>query len=282
MKTKLERSDVRRDEQINFHIYGVTISIRAEKISQLEEVYRQLGKVFPHGMEKYDGRRIEFRFSISWIKNGGYELYRNDEKLMGISNRTLFFEAVESQIRLTIAEFARAKVFLHAGVVGWKNRAIVIPARSFSGKSTLVAELIKKGAVYYSDEYAVLDVDGNVQPFPRWLSIRSKTPPFAQTDQPVESFGAVAGTVAIPVGLILIAKYDGKKKTPLRWQPKRLSGGQGMMEILPHTMPIRNKPKFVLGVLNKLVNRAIIVKTVRGEAAEFAETLLNYFEYQTP
>ena len=282
MNTILRQSDFRRDGRINFQTYGVTISVRADKISQLEEVFRQLKKVFPGGLEKYDGRQVEFDFSIRWTKTGGYELSRNDEKLIALLDRTLFFETVESQIRLTIAEFAREKVFLHAGVVAWKDRAIVIPAKSFSGKSTLVAELIKKGAVYYSDEYAVLNRDGDVQPFPKWLSIRSRTAPFAQTDQPVESFGATAGTVPLPVGLILIARYDGKKKLPRKWQPKRLSDGQGMMEILPHTMPIRNKPKFVLEVLSKLISRAIIVKTVRGEAADFAEAILDYFECHTP
>ncbi len=178
----------------------------------------------------------------------------------------------------TVAEFADSKVFLHAGVVGWKNRAIVIPARSWSGKSTLVAELIKKGAVYYSDEYAVLDADGNVHPFPKWISLRPPKPPYTQLDYAVESFGGVAGSEPIQVGLVLITKYRKDKKLPKKWQPRRLSGGRGIMEILPHALPVRNKPKFVLEVLNKLTTRAIIVKTVRGEADEFVVALLNYFE----
>jgi len=282
MNTKLTRQVLRNEGEINFQIYGVTIGIRAEKIAYLEEVQRHLAKVFPAGLEKYDGRRIEFLFSIRRTKSIGYEMYRNDEKLVDNDNKTIFFAAVESQVRITIAEFARSKVFLHAGVVGWKNRAIVIPATSFSGKSTLVSELVKKGAVYYSDEYAVLDADGSVQPFPKWLSIRSKVKPFTPTVQAVESFGGIAGTATIPVGMVLIAKFDRKKKTLSNWQPKLLSGGQGIMEILPHTLPIRNKPKFALEVLNKLAARAIIVKTIRGEAVEFAETLLNYFDHQTP
>ena len=43
-------------------------------------------------------------------------------------------------------------------IVTWgRGRAIVIPGRTFSGKSTLVAELVRAGATYYSDEYAVED-----------------------------------------------------------------------------------------------------------------------------
>ena len=78
--------------------------------------------------------------------------------------------------------------------------------------------------------------------------------------------------------MVLIARYQSGKKIPRRWKPKRLTQGEAIMEIIPHTLPIRNKPKFVLEVLNKLTDRAIIVRTIRGEAAEFAETLLGYFE----
>jgi hypothetical protein len=50
------------------------------------------------------------------------------------------------------------------------------------------------------------------------------------------------------------------------------------MEMLSHTIPIRYNPKFSLKVLNKTANRAIIVKTKRGDARDFAKKLLNFFE----
>jgi len=50
------------------------------------------------------------------------------------------------------------------------------------------------------------------------------------------------------------------------------------MELLSHTISIRYNPKFSLKVLNKTVNRAIIVKTKRGEAKKFAVKLLSFFE----
>ncbi|HLM60633.1 MAG TPA: hypothetical protein VK308_07515, partial [Pyrinomonadaceae bacterium] len=224
---------------------------------------------------------VEYLFVIEKVEGGGLRLYRNGEIVIpNVPAKDTFFEMVESQIRVTIAEFAHSKVFLHAGVVGWKGKAIVIPALSFSGKTTLVAELAKKGALYYSDEYAVLDSDGNVQPFPKWLSLRGIINDYVQQDHPVESLGGVTGTETISVGMVLIAKYNKEKKIPKQWRPRRLSRGEGIMEILPHTLPIRNNPKFVLDVLNKLASRAIIVKTVRGEAKEFSDTLLNYFERQ--
>src|SRR5258708_16040074 len=73
-------------------------------------------------------------------------------------------EAFESHVQLTVAEHAPRRIFVHAGVVGWKDRAILIPGLSQSGKTTLVDQLIRAGATYYSDEYAVLDERGRDHP----------------------------------------------------------------------------------------------------------------------
>jgi len=281
MDKKTKRSELLTDNQLKFQSFGVKIGVKAEKSVHLKKVLGELEKIFPNGIEKIYDEEVEHQFYIKSKNGGTSELYRDGEKIFESLVGENFYEAVESQIRITIAEFAVGKVFLHAGVVGWKDRAIIIPAQSWSGKSTLVAELVKKGALYYSDEYAVLDREGNVEPFPKWLSLRGISGEYTQVDCPVKSLGGVAGTKTLPVGMVLIARYNKAKKVPQKWKPKRLSGGQGMMEILRHTVPIRNKPKFVLEVLKKLTTRAIIVKTVRGEAKEFAETLLNYFEFQT-
>jgi len=284
MSKQIIRNDFIDGRRIKFQAFGVKIGIEAEKTLYLEKIYRLLEKTFPSGFETVAQREIEYRFIIKsnkMDKGERFELFRNDERLIEDAGGEFFFQMVESEVRITVAEFAVSRVFLHAGVVAWRNRAIIIPAKSFSGKSTLVAELVKKGAIYYSDEYAVLDAAGKVQPFPKWLSLRGIIDPYTQLDCSVESIGGIAGTKPIPVGMVLIAQYKKEKKIPKIWKPRRLSGGQAMMEILPHTLPIRNKPKFVLEVLNKLTSRAIIVKTVRGEAKDFADTLLRYFELQT-
>src|SRR5262252_9289207 len=56
-------------------------------------------------------------------------------------------------IELSLAECASTGVFVHAGVVAWRNAAMVVPGTSHAGKSTLIAELVRCGARYYSDEY---------------------------------------------------------------------------------------------------------------------------------
>jgi len=72
-----------------------------------------------------------------------------------------------------IAETAHDRFFVHAGVVGWNGRAIVIPGQSKIGKTTLVEEFLRIGATYYSDEFAVFDRRGYVHPFARPLRVRT-------------------------------------------------------------------------------------------------------------
>ena len=87
---------------------------------------------------------VKYQFVVESKKDISFGVYLNDEKLFENQSRELSFNMLESRIRITIAEFAAEKVFLHAGVVSWKGRAIILPATSFSGKTTLVAELVKK------------------------------------------------------------------------------------------------------------------------------------------
>ena len=62
------------------------------------------------------------------------------------------------------------------------------------------------------------------------------------------------------------------------WQPKVLSAGQGILEILEHVVPIRYNPKFSIKVLNQVANRAIIAKTLRGDVSKSVDLILDFFE----
>ncbi|MDQ2746970.1 MAG: hypothetical protein M3T96_06905 [Acidobacteriota bacterium] len=284
MSKKMRREDFIGGDRLRFRKYEVEIEVRAANALWLAAVYASLERVFPNGLDLPAAERAAkaaHQFTIEAKENGALVFLAGGEYQFEVIEHAVFFEMVESRLRLTIAEFAVGKVFLHAGVVGWRGRAIILPGRSFAGKTTLVAELVKKGAAYYSDEYAVLNGDGAVEPFPKWLSMRGIIDEWTQVDCPVEAFGGTNAVETIPAALVLFAEYRKNQKSPRRWQPQKLSPGAAVMEILPHSLSIRNNPRFVLDVLNKLVHRAIIIKTVRGEAVNFAETLLGYFESQT-
>jgi hypothetical protein len=262
--------------QIFIKVYGVKICIETNKKTLLNVLSNEIIKTIPVKFEFTDPQISDHIFYIESKEDKMYEFHKNEDSI-GRLSKSQMMDLFNSRLRLTVAEFAVSKVFLHAGVVAWKGRAIIIPAESFRGKTTLVAELVKKGALYYSDEYAVLNKNGFVQSFPKPLSLRVTEDKYAQTDYSVESLGGRAGKKNIPVGMVLITKFDSRLTTK-KWKPKLLSAGNGVMEIIPHTISIRNNTKFALNVLNKVASRAIIVKSKRGEAKEFVDLLINFFE----
>jgi hypothetical protein len=163
---------------------------------------------------------------------------------------------------------------VHAGVVGWKGGAIVLPAKSFQGKTTLVAELVRNGATYLSDEYAIFDENGLVHPFPRLLAVRGIEGEYIQTDVSVDELGGTFTHGPLPVKLIVCTEF----REGAVWKPELLSKGLGVIEMVPHTIPIRFNPDFSLKVLKRIVNRAIIAKSFRNDAKEFSKILLNFFD----
>lgn len=253
--------------------FGTKIRVEVTRADILEEVKKTLSIELPERYEFVENEFVNHVFSLNHTRKG-YGLDKNGKNLFSGLSREDIIRYFGREIRITVAEFAKNKVFLHAGVVGYKGKAIIIPGSSYMGKTTLVTELIKKGALYYSDEYAVLDQDGLVHPYPKMLSVRGIINDTTQVDLPIESFGGVAGEAIVPVGLILITEYD----LEAGWNVDYLSPGQGIMEMLNHTIPIRHKPKFTLEVLNRVANNAIIAKIKRGEAAEFAGLLLKFFD----
>lgn len=264
--------------QISFQSFGVKIGVRADSSELVSAVKNDLGIINPGGFEIIDDAQIGHLFEIKPEKNNSIEVFKDGELLTLWEPDRDILPYLQSQLRLTVAEYAESKVFLHAGAVSWNGKAILLPAKSFSGKSTLVAELVKRGALYYSDDFAVLDEEGFLHPFHRQISLRGFEDKYKQVDFTVESLGGKASHEPIPVGIVLITEYKDGKKNPKNWKPQVLSEGRGIMEILSHTIPIRYNPKFSLEVLNKVSKRAIICKSQRGDASDFASLLLNFFE----
>lgn len=262
------------EHEFRFVAYGVKIGIESNRADVLERAVKIARKSLVDNIKPIGSENVDHILGVTLDDDGTFTIYQNGERnTFGDSDQKIF-KFFGSLVRLTIAEFAPDKVFLHAGVVTWKGKAIVMPANSFQGKSTLVAELLKQGADYYSDEYAIFDENGNVHPFPRDLAVRGIESEFVQTEVSARSLGAETGAGPVPVGMVLITSYspDGE------WKPELISEGQGVMEMIPHTIPIRVNPDFSLKVLKIIVNRAIIAKSLRNDAKEFSKILLNFFD----
>ena len=256
--------------------YGVRIGIRSNDPAALDRVCRHL----PSEWENASSAVVDRVYSILI---GGKDaranvrrlnlLYGDHVRLARSFDLDVVFETLESDLRLFVAELAKHRIFVHAGVVGWKGKAIVIPGRSYSGKSTLVAELVRAGASYYSDEYAVLDSRGRVHPFEKPLEIREEGE-FTQTKVTVDELGGFLGTKPLPVGLVLMTQF----KSGARWRPRKLSPGRGVLELLFNTVSARRSPEKALATLQQVTARAEVLKGVRGNASDVVPRVLERIE----
>lgn len=203
-----------------------------------------------------------------------YFMELNGEDLGDTETEWVFLKYFDTRIRLLIAEHALGFVFMHAGVVAWNDKILIFPADSYSGKTTLVHEFVKKGAVYYSDEYAVFDRYGNVYPFPRMLSVRDEGGNYIKSDVSVESLGGIKGVDPKPVSLVLLTKY----RCRARWRPVILTPGLGLMKMMPQAISLRFHSKFTIEVLNQITKRAIIAESLRSGATTTVNKIIDFVD----
>ncbi|HLA96748.1 MAG TPA: hypothetical protein VK612_13585 [Pyrinomonadaceae bacterium] len=262
------------ENEFRFESYGVKIGIECDRIELLRRAEAVIRKSLVGKIKDIENSEVDHTFGITLDDNRTYTLYQNGEKNTHGDSERNFFKFFGSIIRLTVAEFARDLVFVHAGVVGWNGGAIVLPGRSFQGKTTVVAELVRAGATYLSDEYAIFDENGYVHSFPRPLAMRGIEGEYIQTDISVDELGGTFADGPLPVKMIVFTEF----REDAVWIPETLSPGLGIVEMVPHTIPIRFNPEFALKVLKIIVNRAIIAKSFRNDAKEFTKILLNFFD----
>ncbi|MDX6406276.1 MAG: hypothetical protein QOH70_3731 [Blastocatellia bacterium] len=257
---------------MSFTSYGVRIGVRVNDTAILSELSARL----PPGAKAASFAVVDHLYSIigSNTKSGSKvrRLSLAYWNLLRFARSREFegvLDAFESHVQLTVAEYAPRRIFVHAGVVGWNDRAILIPGLSHSGKTTLVDQLIRAGATYYSDEYAVIDERGRVHPYPRALGMRGPGSEQA-TKVRAEDIGATVGLKPLRVGLVVSTNY----KDGARWRPRQVTRGKGVLELMSNTVSARSQPELALTALPAALESARILKGVRGEAAEIVDSIL--------
>lgn len=261
---------------LSLRSYGVRIGISSDDTSILQRVCEHL----PHDWKSTTSATFDRVYSLATEKGPRRNSRRvhvlhggDDLELARSDDLDVVMERFESDVRIFVAEMAKHRVFVHAGVVAWKGKAIVIPGRSYSGKSTLVAELVRAGATYYSDEYAVFDSRGRVHPFAKPLELREEGE-YAQTKVSVAELGGHSGTKPLPVGLVLMTQF----KSGARWRPRKLTSGKGVLEILFNTVSARRNPERAMATLQLVTAQAEVLKGVRGDVAEAVPSILDRVE----
>ena len=261
---------------ISFISFGLRVGVRVSSAELLEPVLAHA----PTGWKSARSPVVERLYSyIAGSTRLGanvrplHLLYANTERLVRTGNPGELLEVFEADLASYVAQAARHWLFVHAGVVGWKGQAIVIPGRSFSGKTTIVKEFLRAGADYFSDEFAILDARGYVHPFPRPLSVREdRGQKPSQKRIGAKELGAKIGRGPLPIGLLLWTQY----KPGAAWRPKILSPARGVLALLDNTLAARNEPRRTLVTLEAAIRRAQSLKSARGEAKGVVESVLQY------
>jgi len=253
-------------ELIVFESFGVMMWLGTNR----REAAERMHEVLPPGWRENHTEMVEGnRFGLIGDKRGGtYRVGLSNVPLAEKVPLDLALEILDSAIRVRVAFEAPDHVFVHAGVVAYEGRALLIPGKSFSGKTRLVASLVRAGATYYSDEFAPIDRDGLVHPYAKPLSIRGDNQ--LQTNHHVATLGGTAGQEPLPVAAVVHTTY----REGAAWEPARLSPAQGALALFGHAVAARDRPEEVLSALTSAVEGATILDGDRGEADELAPLLL--------
>jgi hypothetical protein len=270
-----EKKGERSLQEIAFEAFGVRLAVGATDEAVLERMRSWL----PPGWKPCPESAVEARFVIKPEDTGGaYELIASDNtrdtQLGRAFDLDMLLELLDFQLRVYLGRMSPDTIFVHAGAVAHNGAAMVMPSFSFGGKTTLVAALVRAGAVYYSDEFALIDREGFVHPYAKPLSLREDPNEWPQDHRSVESFGGVAGLEPAPLRLIVITSF----KRGAQWNPQRLSAGAGAAALLERAVPARERTAEVMQTVSRAAERAVVVGSDRGEADEVAPLLLEELE----
>jgi len=261
-----------------FESHGAILGLQADDPAIIEVMKnrlppaaRLLNGVSPFSLFTVKTKKKWWGFAKTQI----YSVYADQLLVARTENLADALNELESQFHFDVALRALPFLFVHAGVVGWKGGAIVLPGRSGSGKSTLVTELLAAGAEYYSDEYAVFDSEGRVYPYPKSLSLREPWASRYGTGKPTAvELGARVGELPVPVRLVAATRYEADAE----WRPEALSGGQTMLRLLDNTITARSRTREAMAIFMRVADGSLGLQGARPSAERIVTGLLKLSE----
>jgi hypothetical protein len=157
---------------------------------------------------------------------------------------------------------------VHAGAVLWGERVLLLPGGTHAGKSSLVTELLRRGATYFSDEYALIDSAGLVYPYPRALLVRNGRP--EQTPMLPVEYNAAVGDAPAPVGLILSLQY----LPECAWSVAAITQSEALLTLLRNTPHILAETPEMVRVFERAVTGVSCYAGTRNEAPDAVDHIL--------
>lgn len=256
---------VRLTRRLVFASFGVPLSISYPR--DLEE---SLQPILPPARDRMRATMVPRQVLVERHGNALLRATVDDGAFIAEGDDPGFvFDILDTFIRGHIASTAPQHVFVHAGAVAVDGVALVLPGPALVGKSTLVAALVRAGAAYLSDEFAVMDPGGNVIAYPRMISLRAPgAGPSTEVDP--RSLGRVATADPHPVGFVVLTGY----RPGMRWNPDSLTPGIAALRVFEHAVTAATRPEESLSVIRRALEGAVVLEGPRGEADELAPPLI--------
>jgi hypothetical protein len=270
--------------EIAFECFGVRIGVSTND----PRVRSQLRDLVPPHTQPCEAAAVEQHFSVA-TEDGGAFTVRCDVR-DGVPARdldvpsyiatdvdlSLALGLLEDQLHSMVAYRAVDRIFINAGAVGFRGRMIVMPAAGLTGKSTLVAALVRAGATYYSDRYAVLDEEGRVHPYATPLRLDDPGGAGISGDGRAP---AVPGEEPLPLGAVVMTGYH----PGAEWQPRQLSAGESVLALMSQTVPGQDRPESSMQAIRRALEaEPVVLSSERDEAEPVARALLAGMDRQFP
>jgi hypothetical protein len=247
------------------HAFGCSIQVATECL----ETYAVLDRyTFPSLPRRTDAVDKPDVFICVARSADQFQLLAND---VVVASACLTISLVPDLIRVldeAILQRLTTLRAVHAGTVLWGGRALLLPGRTHAGKSSLVAELLRRGATYFSDEYALIDSEGLVHPYPRPLLVRNGRP--EQVPMLPSECNASVGENPAPVGWILSLQYV----SGCTWGVVPVTQSEGLLTLLRNTPHILAESPEMVQVFEHAVAGATCYAGRRNEATDAVDQIL--------
>lgn len=201
-----------------------------------------------------------------------FRLFVNDAFQMSASQPIHLVPELIRNIDQTVLLHLNGFWAVHAGAVQWGDQVLLLPGGTHTGKSSLVAELLRRRASYFSDEYALIDSEGRAHPYPRPLLIRdggSEQVPVAPDD-----YGAMVATSPARIGWILSLIYEPGGS----WDVAAIPQSEGVITLLQNTPHILADTPGMMDSFQRAAADAKCHSGKRPSAEHAADAILEVLE----
>jgi hypothetical protein len=249
---------------------GVRVELTSENTDLAEAAWQRLPvdwKKSPAPSEISSEIDIAVDFSRSRL-GGGWRLTLDGRRIAAAVDSEDLLAAFEHHLPIAVASRTDRGVALHAALVSWQGKGVLLPGVSFSGKSTLVAALVDAGARFEADDLVLVEGSGAARGIPRALVLRENR---GRTRRSPASLGWQPRLHPLPVERVLFLRFDPAGR--LAWEP--LTPATAALFLFAHAIDTKRDPARLLTALSALVSGSRTVQGLRGEAPSAARRILD-------